>query len=103
MNTSSPPPNQQSGKLTALQIPSIDISENAGLGWADLKDPQKGVALFAVKPPGIVKGDLIELWWNGQVIQSLFANPDRSSIDFSVLPQDIPDAPEVCEVFYRIT
>ncbi|MBX8494959.1 hypothetical protein [Pseudomonas cichorii] len=103
MNTSSPPPNQQSGKLTALQIPSIDISENAGLGWADLKDPQKGVALFAVKPPGIVKGDLIELWWNGQVIQSLFANPDRSSIDFSVLPQDIPDEPEVCEVFYRIT
>ncbi|MBX8489930.1 hypothetical protein K5D42_08690 [Pseudomonas cichorii] len=103
MNTPSIPSSQPSGKLTALQIPSIDLCGNSGLGWTDLKAPQKGVALFAVTPVGTLKGDLIELLWNGQVIQSLFANPDRPSIDFSVLPQDIPDEPEVCEVFYRIT
>ncbi|MBX8595731.1 hypothetical protein K5D39_00260 [Pseudomonas cichorii] len=103
MNTSFTSVNQQSGQLPALLIPSIDLNGHSGLGWADLKDPQKGVALFAVTPPGTAKGDLIELLWNGKIVQSLLANPDRPSIDFSVLPQDIPDAPEVCEVFYRIT
>ncbi|MFJ4145172.1 hypothetical protein [Pseudomonas sp. NPDC089734] len=103
MNTSSPPQNQQTGQLTALHIPSIDLGGKNGLGWADLKDPLKGVALFAITPTATVKGDLIELLWNGQVIQNLLASPDRPSIDFSVLPQDIPDDPEVSEVFYRIT
>ncbi|MCV4283940.1 hypothetical protein [Pseudomonas capsici] len=103
MNTSPSPPSQQTGQLTPLQIPSIDLNDKLGLGWNDLKDPQKGVALFAVTPAGTVKGDLIELSWNGQVIQTLVANPERPSIDFSVLPQDIPDEPELSEVFYRIT
>ncbi|RMQ49501.1 hypothetical protein ALQ04_03454 [Pseudomonas cichorii] len=103
MKTSSNPISQQSGHLTALQIPSIDLSGNNGLGWDDLKVPHKGVALFAVTPPDTVKGDLIELLWNGKVVQSLLAHPERPSIDFSVLPQDIPDEPQVSEVFYRIT
>ncbi|GFM88020.1 hypothetical protein PSCICO_34190 [Pseudomonas cichorii] len=103
MNTSFTSLSQQPGQLPALQIPSIDLGGNDGLGWVQLKDPQKGVALFAFTPVGTAKGDLIELWWNGKVIQSLLANPDRASIDFSALPQDIPDEPEVCEVFYRIT
>ncbi|MCV4261487.1 hypothetical protein [Pseudomonas capsici] len=103
MNTSPSPASQQTGQLTPLQIPSIDLNDKLGLGWNDLKDPQKGVALFAVTPVGTVKGDLIELSWNGQLIQTLIANPERPSIDFSVLPQDIPDEPELSEVFYRIT
>ncbi|MCV4342454.1 hypothetical protein [Pseudomonas capsici] len=103
MDTPPSPPSQQTGQLTPLQIPSIDLNDKLGLGWNDLKDPQKGVALFAVTPAGTVKGDLIELSWNGQVIQTLVANPERPSIDFSVLPQDIPDEPELSEVFYRIT
>lgn len=103
MNTSFTSLSQQPGQLPALQIPSIDLSGNDGLGWAQLNDPQKGVALFAFTPVGTAKGDLVELWWNGKVIQSLLAHPDRSSIDFSALPQDIPDEPEISEVFYRIT
>lgn len=91
------------GQLTAIQIPAIDLTGNGGLGWEDLKDPHKGVAVFAVRPVGIVEGDYVELFWNGQPIQKLLVHPDRPSIDFSVLPQDIPDEPEICEVFYRIT
>lgn len=90
-------------QLTAIQIPAIDLTGNGGLGWEDLKDPHKGVAMFAVMPVGTVIGDYVELFWNGQPIQKLFTDPDRPSIDFSVLPQDIPDEPEISEVFYRIT
>lgn len=103
MNTSASPLNQRPGVLTTIQIPAIDLTGNGGLGWADLKDPHKGVAMFAVTPVGIGKGDHVELLWNEQVVQHVLVDPVRSSIDFSILPQDIPDEPEICEVFYRIT
>jgi hypothetical protein len=89
-------------QLTAIQIPAIDLTGNGGLGWDDLKDPHKGVAMFAVMPPGMANGDYVELFWNGQVIQKFLLDPDLPSLDFSVLPQDIPDEPDISEVFYRI-
>lgn len=92
-----------SRQLTAIHIPAIDLTGNGGLGWEDLKDPLKGVAMFAVTPTGTVAGDYVELFCNGQPIQKLLADPDRPSIDFSVLPQDILDEPDIAEVFYRIT
>ena len=100
MNTSSA---SQTRQLTALHIPSIDLTGNGGLGWNDLKDPLKGVALFAVTPPGTENGDQIELIWNGKVVHSFLVHTVRPTLDFSVLPQDIPDEPEISEVFYRIT
>lgn len=90
-------------QLPAIQIPAIDLTGNGGLGWEDLRDPHKGVAMFAVMPPGTANDDYVELFWNGRPIQKLLTDPNRPCIDFSVLPQDIPDEPELCEVFYRIT
>lgn len=103
MNTSASPFDQQLRQLTALQIPAIDLTDKGGLGWNDLKDPHAGVAMFAVTPVGTATGDHVELLLNDQVIQHALVDPIRPSIDFSVLPQDVPDEPDICEVFYRIT
>lgn len=90
--------------LPWLTIHAIDFSNRKGLGHDDLRDPRRPVTMSATWPDQAWPGDLVELFWDGKVIQQFeLPNLPLDTINFSVQPDAIPDEPEEALVYYSIT
>lgn len=86
------PPKRAEAALNPLVIPDIDTSPGTrdGLGWNELSDPERAVALQANLPTAIRPTDIVSLYWTHTqpITQPPEDIPAEDPVQFYVLGED---------------
>ncbi|MFC5475128.1 RCC1 domain-containing protein [Paraherbaspirillum soli] len=77
----------------ALPAPQLPAAYNGvGLGWDHLLD-SKCPVIVLVSYPNMLSSEVVYLYWNDELVQTLPGREDGGVLAFEVLPMQIPDGP----------